>query len=213
MATMQNDNPLSAGDALNPPNPPAKPCRSAAKTCSTANIKLGSLDLDNPSDIESVLQIEHDSFPMPWSGEYFRKAVTQKYAGCIIAYRISEAKDTILGCMRQSKKIVGYCVLQIAPGQAAVILSIAVDESMRRQGVATLMLNRVRESLDAKSRIGRVEALVRESNLPAQLFFKSCDFKATNTLSRPFGDCEEDGYEFILRVPKPAAVLADKVGF
>lgn len=73
------------------------------------------------------------------------------------------------------------------------ISRLTVASSFRRGGVGTKLVGKVLEHAEMHWFLGGVECCVPESNLPAQLFFKSLDFTA-EVEREAFG--EDDGYRF-----------------
>jgi ribosomal-protein-alanine N-acetyltransferase len=73
------------------------------------------------------------------------------------------------------------------------ILNFATCEKHRRQGVGRAMVDRLRSKL-SHDRRNRILLEVRETNLSAQLFFRSVGFRATATLHGYFSDGTEDAY-------------------
>lgn len=71
----------------------------------------------------------------------------------------------------------------------------AVSRSEQRTGVGTAMINRLKGKL-SRDRRNRIVFEVRESNIPAQLFFKSQGFHAIEVLKGHYEDCNEDAYRF-----------------
>lgn len=93
-------------------------------------------------------------------------------------------------------KIVGF--LAYRNGRRKIrLVEVAVHPSFRRRGVALFLLNSMsaRMELDPK----RVEALVSEYNLPAQMLMKKAGFMAVETVTSPSGS----DYRFIM-APKVA---------
>jgi len=73
------------------------------------------------------------------------------------------------------------------------ILNFAVAESVRRQGVGLQMADKLISKLSSQRRT-RITLEVRETNLPAQMFFKTLDFRATTVLRSYYEDSPEDAY-------------------
>ncbi len=115
-------------------------------------------------DLPFVLEIERDCFEHPWSYDDFMLCLQKWHCIGLVA----EA-----GC-----KIIGYAIYEFQRSQLH-LRNFAVGKDQRRAGVGSEMLRVLfdRLSFDVRSRI-TVE--VRESNLGAQLFFKSRGFKAVS---------------------------------
>lgn len=68
-------------------------------------------------------------------------------------------------------------------------------------------------------RRNRIALLVRETNLPAQFFFKATGFRAVEVIREHFADTGEDAYgmlhhldEVILHPPAPTNRIAKQLG-
>jgi ribosomal-protein-alanine N-acetyltransferase len=73
------------------------------------------------------------------------------------------------------------------------MLNFAVMRSHRRLGIGTQMMEKLAGKLTPDRR-GRIALEVRETNLPAQLFFRSLGFRATTVLKDFYQDSTEDAY-------------------
>ena len=76
------------------------------------------------------------------------------------------------------------------------ILNLAVDPEFRRQGVGTFMAKKLINKLSPEKRKDII-TIVRETNLPAQLFFKNQRFRATEILRNHYERSDEDGYVMV----------------
>jgi ribosomal-protein-alanine N-acetyltransferase len=73
------------------------------------------------------------------------------------------------------------------------ILSFAVHPDHRRKGIGTAMTDKLVSKL-AYQRRNRIVLEVRETNLPAQLFFRQLGFRATGVLKSFYEDTPEDAF-------------------
>jgi len=129
-------------------------------------------------DMPDVLAIEHEAFEFPWSEEDFTRSLRQRtcigmvaeYADSVVAFMIYELHRTRLH-----------------------VLNFAVLRSHRRLGIGTQMLRRLIAKL-APERRSRIVLEVRETNLPAQLFFRAAGFRAVTVLRDFYRDSDEDAY-------------------
>jgi L-amino acid N-acyltransferase YncA len=71
--------------------------------------------------------------------------------------------------------------------------SFAVAPSVRRQNVGGQMIQRLIDKLSQQRR-EEIVLEIRESNLPAQLFFQSQGFRAVRVLRNLYEDTDEDAY-------------------
>jgi ribosomal-protein-alanine N-acetyltransferase len=87
------------------------------------------------------------------------------------------------------------------------ILNFAVAVDHRRRGVGSQMLTKLIGKLSAQRR-NRIILEVRETNVPAQLFFRQCSFRAVSVLRSYYEDTPEDAYLMQYRYrPKDAEVF------
>ncbi|MCS7167576.1 MAG: ribosomal protein S18-alanine N-acetyltransferase [Gemmatales bacterium] len=136
-------------------------------------------------DMPEVLAIEQASFDNPWSEEDFLNALRQR--NCI--GMVAETHDQLLG----------FIVYELQKSQM-VVLNLAVHPQFRRQGIGRLMMERLISKLSQQRR-NKITLQVRESNLPAQLFFKALGFQAIRVLRGYYSDTGEDAYVMQYRLP------------
>jgi ribosomal-protein-alanine N-acetyltransferase len=88
------------------------------------------------------------------------------------------------------------------------VLNFAVLRSHRRLGIGTQMMEKLIGKLTPDRR-GRIQLEVRETNLAAQLFFRSLGFRATTVLKDFYQDSTEDAYlmQYALDAGDDAAAL------
>ncbi len=129
-------------------------------------------------DMSEVLQIEKESYNQPWSEEDFLRCLRQR--NCI--GMVAEADERVLGFM----------VYELHRTRLHV-LNFAVTPSARRNGVGTQMVHKLIGKLSSHRRT-TITLAIRETNLPAQLFFRSMDFRALQILRGYYEDTCEDAY-------------------
>lgn len=129
-------------------------------------------------DLETVLKIEHESFEFPWTESEFLACIQRP--NCIAMVAVAQ------------EKVVGYMIYEMGP-QWFQILNLAVDAEYRRHGVGRVLVQRLVNKLSPRRR-HRITLHVRETNLPAQLFFKSLGFRAKAILHDHYPDTAEDAY-------------------
>jgi ribosomal-protein-alanine N-acetyltransferase len=87
------------------------------------------------------------------------------------------------------------------------VLNFAVAHKLRRRGVGRQMLGKLVGKLSFQRRT-RVLLEVRETNLAAQLFFKTEGFRAVSVLRDFYDDTTEDAYLMQFRYkPTPAEIV------
>ncbi len=129
-------------------------------------------------DMSDVLEIENDSFEFPWSEEDFIRCLRQR--NCI--GMIAEVDD----------QVVGFMIYELHKTRLH-LLNFSVARDWRRRGVARQMVGKLVSKLSQQRR-RRVTLEVRETNLPAQLFFQDCGFRAVSVLRAYYEDTPEDAY-------------------
>ena len=144
-------------------------------------------------DMSEVLATECESFEFPWSHEDFIRSLRQR--NCI--GMVAEHED----------RIVGFMIYELHKTRIHV-LNFAVTESFRRRGVGSQMLAKLAAKLSVQRR-SRVVLEVRETNLPAQLFFRENGFRAVSVLRSYYADTPEDAYlmQFRYRPERQAAAV------
>lgn len=143
-------------------------------------------------DMLEVLDIERANFEFPWSEEEFLCCLRQRNCiGMVAEY---------------NRQVAGFMIYELHKTRIQ-ILNFAVSPSARRMGIGAQMVQRVIDKLSQQRR-KEVVLEVRETNLPAQLFFKSQGFRAQNVLRNHFQDTTEDAYLMQYRLDWSAEELA-----
>ena len=143
-------------------------------------------------DMPAVLAIENRSFEYAWNEEDFIRCLRQR--NCI--GMVAEVDD----------KVVGFMIYELHKNRLH-ILNFAVHPDARRSGVGHAMLGKLLGKLSHERR-NRIMLEVRETNLEAQLFFKSVGFKAVSVLRDFYEDTVEDAYLMQFRYQPTAEELA-----
>jgi ribosomal-protein-alanine N-acetyltransferase len=143
-------------------------------------------------DMPEVLAIENDGFEFPWCEDDFLRCLRQR--NCI--GMVAEHDD----------QIVGFMIYELHK-QRLHVLNFAVAARFRRMGVASQMATKLIAKLSTQRR-SRILLEVRETNLAAQLFFRSAGFRAVSVLRSFYEDTPEDAYlmQYRYRVVESAAV-------
>lgn len=127
-------------------------------------------------DMPEVLEIEKLSFPAAWSEDDFLRCLRQR--NCI--GMVAEQGDTIVGFMV-------YVLLK----KSIDIVNFAVHPVWRRKGVGGEIIVRLVNKLSSHRRTS-ITLAVRETNLPAQLFFRNEGFLANEVVRGFYEDTSED---------------------
>ena len=129
-------------------------------------------------DMHEVIAIEREAFEFPWSEEDFTRCLRQR--NCI--GMVAELADSV----------VAFMIYELHRSRLHM-LNFAVLRSHRRLGIGTQMMEKLVGKLTPDRR-GRIALEVRETNLPAPLFFRSLGFRATTVLKDFYQDSTEDAY-------------------
>ena len=129
-------------------------------------------------DMPEVLQTEQESFEFSWTEEDFLRCLRQRNCIGMVA--------------EQGEKVVGFMIYELHKNRLH-ILNFAVHPSWRRLGVGAQMVAKLISKLSSHRRT-RITLEVRETNLTAQLFFRSQGFKAVRVLRAFYEDSGEDAF-------------------
>ena len=141
-------------------------------------------------DLPEVLRIEGRSFPEPWSEEDFLTTLRERNT-------IGMAAE-VRGLFGDGpEQVAGYVVYELAEDRLRV-LNLAVAPEWRRAGVGTALVDRLKSKLGAHRR-NRVELVVSELNLPAQVWLRRRKFLAEEVIRGHFTD-GSDGYRMAYEV-------------
>ncbi len=129
-------------------------------------------------DMDEVLAIESDGFEFPWSEDDFVRCLRRRNCiGMVAEYE---------------GRVAGFMVYELHKTRIHV-LNFAVADEFRRRGVGSQMIAKLIAKLSAQRR-SRLVLEVRETNLPAQLFFRENGFRAISVLRGYYADTPEDAY-------------------
>ncbi len=129
-------------------------------------------------DMPEVLQTEKDSFEFAWTEEDFLRCLRQRNCIGMVA--------------EQGEKVVGFMIYELHKAKLH-ILNFAVTSACRRGDVGTQMVAKLISKLSSHRRT-RITLEVRETNLPAQLFFRAQGFRAVRVLRSFYEDTGEDAF-------------------
>lgn len=129
-------------------------------------------------DMPEVLEIENKSFEFPWSEDEFVRYLRQR--NCI--GMVAEFEEMV----------VGFMIYELHK-ESLRLSNLAVHPDWRRRAVGTAMAKKLIGKL-SRERRNRILLEVRETNLPAQLFFRAMGFMAASVLRDFFEETTEDAY-------------------
>lgn len=134
-------------------------------------------------DMERVLYIERDSFEFPWMEEDFVRCLRSRNCIGMVA--------------EHDGQVVGFVVYEILE-TGIQLHNLAVSGDFRRCGVGAAMVAKMKQKLSTQRRT-RLELMVRETNMPAILFFKAQGFRAVRVLRGFFEETDEYAYQLVYR--------------
>ncbi len=129
-------------------------------------------------DMPEVLQTETESFEFAWTEEDFLRCLRQRNCIGMVA--------------EQGEKVVGFMIYELHKSKLH-ILNFAVQPAHRRSGVGAQMVAKLISKLSSHRRT-KITLEVRETNLPAQLFFRTQGFKAMRVMRSYYDDSGEDAF-------------------
>lgn len=129
-------------------------------------------------DMPEVLEIENGSFEFSWSEDDFIRCLRQRNCIGMVA--------------ELDERIVGFMIYELHRNRLHV-LNFAVRSELRRRGIGSQMMRKLVQKLSNQRR-NRIMLEVRETNLPAQLFFRANGFRAVSLLKDFYDDTTEDAY-------------------
>jgi len=122
------------------------------------------------SDIPSILEIEYDSQPEPWTEKAFLEEIDRDNSSLLVA-RVITGEST----GGYSSEIAGYiCFWAVA--DEIQILNLAVRQSLRRRGIAKRLIElAIRSGREQHAKAVTLE--VRKSNVTARKLYESFGFE------------------------------------
>lgn len=131
-------------------------------------------------DMSEVLTIEQASFEYSWTEEDFLHCLCRRNCIGMVA--------------EQGECVVGFMLYELYKTELH-ILNFAVHPGWRHLGIGTQMVDKLISKLSNRRRT-RIILDIRETNLCAQLFFRSREFLATSVVRKHF-DNHEDAYRMV----------------
>lgn len=141
-------------------------------------------------DLDKIMEIEKACFDRRWTHRNF--------SDCL-ASRSCRGQALYVGTT-----IVGFVIYEQFKTRLDIV-SIAIHPSWQRKGLGRRIVLRLIQKLDETGRTG-LAAVVRESNLTAQLFYRAVGLKSVKVLHGYYSDLSEDGYMFCWGDIKPDEV-------
>ena len=104
-------------------------------------------------------------------------------------------------------RVVGFMIYELQKTRIHV-LNFAVVGEFQRRGVGSQMIAKLTAKLSLQRR-NRILLSVRETNLPAQLFFRENGFRAVSVLRSYYADTPEDAYMMQFRYRPERQLVAE----
>ena len=130
------------------------------------------------SHLADVVRIENACFEYPWDEKSF--LATLKH------------RDVVGSTITLNHEVVGFALYELKT-YSIMILNIAIDPDYQKQGLGRFAVQRLLDKLSYGRRT-KVIVEVRETNLPAQLFFSSLGFKARSIIHNHYIGFSEPAY-------------------
>lgn len=134
------------------------------------------LDEMAPADLDSVVDIERQSFDRPWTREHFLREIE------------SAVSRTIVTRDAETRAVVGYVCRWLIADEVQ-ILNLAVRRDYRRRGIARRMLERVLDEARGMA-VRSVMLEVREGNAEALALYESAGFARVGRRRDYYGEGE-----------------------
>ena len=139
------------------------------------DVELRRLEL---RDLNSIEEIERSSYPTPWSRSMFASELAKPSSLCLGAFD------------PETDKLIGYLIISRYV-DAWHVMNVAVEPGHRRQGIASLLLNRLFELTAGRSRRGYTLE-VRVSNAGAIKLYEDLGFRPRGVRRGDYTDNRED---------------------
>ncbi|HLM08242.1 MAG TPA: ribosomal protein S18-alanine N-acetyltransferase [Thermoleophilaceae bacterium] len=139
------------------------------------------------ADLPQVIAIERRAFPTPWSLAMFVLELSKPSGICLASVR--------------DERVIGYLVCS-RYDTVWHLMNIAVDDRMRREGIASALLERLFEIADKPSEQYTLE--VRTSNDAAIRLYERFGFRAAGRRRAYYHDNREDAIIMWRKAPDRA---------
>ena len=136
------------------------------------------IEMMNKSHIDGIMEIENESFAIPWSRSSIEKELKNNFAIYAVAI--------------ENNKVLGYGGMWDVVNEGH-ITNIAVHKDYRRKGIGQAIIEKLVEIAEEKEMIG-LTLEVRKSNTPALELYKKNGFKLEGIRPEYYEDNKEDAY-------------------
>jgi ribosomal-protein-alanine N-acetyltransferase len=135
------------------------------------------------ADLPQVIAIERRAFPTPWSLAMFVLELSKPSGICLAAWRPQDGPDG------SRERICGYLICSRFD-TVWHVMNVSVDPDVRRQGVASALLNGLLDRVDDP--LGQYTLEVRPSNAGAIAMYERFSFITAGMRRRYYQDNGED---------------------
>ena len=154
------------------------------------------------SVIASILEIEKDSQPEPWTHKAFVEEIDRVNSRMLVARVVT---GPAAGSPYQ--EIAGYICFWLVAGEIQ-ILNIAVHKALRRQGIARKLIElAIRTAREENARYITLE--VRKSNLAAWKLYETFGFRVIGERPNYYGEHKESAILMELEITGGEALAVD----
>ena len=136
------------------------------------------IEMMNKGHIDGIMEIENESFAIPWSRSSIEKELKNNFAIYAVAI--------------ENNKVLGYGGMWHVVNEGH-ITNIAVHKDYRRKGIGQAIIEKLVEIAEEKEMIG-LTLEVRKSNTPALEQYKKNGFKLEGIRPEYYEDNKEDAY-------------------
>lgn len=136
------------------------------------------IEMMNKGHIDGIMEIENESFAIPWSRSSIEKELKNNFAIYAVAI--------------ENNKVLGYGGMWHVVNEGH-ITNIAVHKDYRRKGIGQAIIEKFVEIAEEKEMIG-LTLEVRKSNTPALELYKKNGFKLEGIRPEYYEDNKEDAY-------------------
>ncbi len=149
--------------------------------------------------MERLLAVEQASFPSPWSLQLFRQELTNPLARSWVAE--GPAPNSGTDSPEDARSVAGYLFVWMVADEMH-IMNLATHPSLRRQGIARMLMGRAL-ALAREKGVRKLVLEVRESNRAARCLYDSLGFRPVGRRPRYYSDTGEDGVVMVKEMTVP----------